>query len=134
MESFSLVEADFQQFYNIDLEEYCQSQTGFLRYARLFSELPSNSRVMKKLWPIVSWEWNDEVQSRILYKLDTIAATLYNTNRKKGQKAQQVEEQFEPDYVKQAKKDFEEAKRQEEADIEQAKDFWQARNPNVKMS
>lgn len=84
--------------------------------------------------PANGWQWNDEVQSRILFYLGSINSILFNTNRKKGQKAVQADEQFQPTYVKQAKQDLEDAKKRKEADIKQAKDFWQARNPKVKMS
>lgn len=57
--------------------------------------------------------------------------------KKKGAKAYKPEEQFQPDYVKEAKKKALEEKnrrnaptREEIADIET---FWQSRNPNIKM-
>ena len=135
MENFALVEADFQQYYNIDLDLlYSDGETGYLRYARLFSQLPPTSRIMRKLVPANSWEWNDEVQSRILAKLDSINTNIYNSNRKKGSKAEKPDPQFQPDYVKEVKDEFLEQQKRKEADVDQMREFWKARNPKVKMA
>lgn len=138
MEDFSLAEADFQQYYQINLDYYYKEKikkgTGFYRYSRLFSELPAESRCIKQLSPAESWSWNDEVQSRILRQIESTNALLYNSNKKKGNKAVKVGEQFQPDYVKKAKDDYQEyleAEKRREID-KQTKNFWQERT-GVKM-
>lgn len=140
MEEFALVEADFQQYYQLNLDEAFDQMLdrprGFLRYARLFAGLPPESRIMKKLNPVGSWSWKDETLSRILYELSSIQATLYNTNRKKGAKALKPDEQYQPDYVDEAKKAYQEWKKEQEAqkeDIAAMDAFWKARNPDVKF-
>ena len=99
MADFEIVEADFQQYYNLDV-----STLGFQRYARLLINLPLESRFVQKYSPFKDWNWDKEVQSRILQMLDLISCHLVNMHRKKGTKAVKVGEQFQPDFVLEAKK------------------------------
>ena len=141
MEDFALVEADFQQYYHLNLLNEVPidsdgKRTGFLRYARLFSNLPAESRIMREYDPMGGWSWNDEVQSRILAKIEAVEVALYNINRKKNAKPIEPSPQFEPDYVKRAKKNHEKREKAEKAErlkVEKAQmdAFWMARNPEV---
>lgn len=101
MADFEIIEADFQQYYNLDI-----ASLGFQRYARLLSNLPIESRFVQKYLPSKDWDWDKEVQSRILQMLDIISCHLVNMRRKKGTKAIKPSEQFQPDYVKKAKNDI----------------------------
>lgn len=135
MEDFSLVEADFQQFYNINLLDYYNQHlingTGFLRYGRLFSNLPTHSRILSKLEPVNSWTIENETLSRILHQLQALNTAYYNTHRKKGAKAEKTPPQYEPDYITTAKKEYkeqqEEQKSQKQNIDESTKRFWEQR-------
>ena len=65
--------------------------------------------------------------------LDVISCQISNMNKKKGAKPRKPDEQFQPDYVKEAKKD---AKKQKKEDsIEAQKDLaeiFENRNNKVK--
>ena len=128
MVDFDIVEADFQQYYNLDV-----STLKFQRYARLLINLPTESRTMQKYSAFKDWNWDKEVQSRILQMLDLISCHLVNMHRKKGTKPLKVQDQFQPDYVKEAKKLARENKK--ELSREKQEDLatiFEARNNNVK--
>ena len=59
---------------------------------------------MQKYLPSKDWDWDKETRSRILMELDIISCQLTNLFRKKGSKPRKPGEQFQPDYVKEAKK------------------------------
>ena len=88
---------------------------------------------MKKYIPSKDWDFDKETQSRILLMLDVISCQLSNMFKKKGTKPRKPDEQFQPDYVKEAKKD---AKKQKKEDsIEAQKDLaeiFENRNNKVK--
>jgi hypothetical protein len=138
VEEFGLVEADFQQYYHLNLEtihlKMVTKGRGFLRYARLFANLPSNSRTMIKLAPAGNWSWSDETASRILSELSELKALTYNAKRKKGQKPMKPDQQFQPDYIKEAKDEYIKWQKEQSNDrdeIDTMKAFWQARNPDI---
>lgn len=128
MADFEIVEADFQQYYNLDV-----STLGFQRYARLLMNLPPESRFFQKYSPFKDWDWDKEVQSQILHTLDSIATMYGNTHRKKGTPPLKTPPQAQPDYVKEAKKGAKEQKR-EESMIDQADlmEIFEKRNNEVK--
>ena len=128
MADFEIIEADFQQFYNLDV-----MSLGFQRYARLLVNLPMESRFIQKYSPFKDWDWDKEVQSRILQMLDLISCHLVNMNRKKGTKALKVSDQFQPDYVKKAKKDIKKQKKETAAtNQEELASIFEKRNSEVK--
>lgn len=128
MADFEIIEADFQQFYNLDV-----MSLGFQRYARLLVNLPMESRFIQKYSPFKDWDWDKEVQSRILQMLDLISCHLVNMNRKKGTKALKVSDQFQPDYVKEAKKDVKKQKKETAAtNQEELASIFEKRNSEVK--
>lgn len=140
MEEFALVEADFQQYYHLNLEEIFNIMltkgVGFLRYNRLFNGLPSESRIMLKMMPAGNWTWRDETFSRILRELSELKAITFNAAPKKSKKTIEADPQFQPDFVKEAKEEyaeFEKSKRNVEEDAEAMRAFWQSRNPDVKV-
>lgn len=139
MEDSELVEADFQQYYNLDLRKLfyisknsdgTSSWKGFYRYHRLFSNLPTESRIMKKIFPAASWRWEDEVQSRILHEIQRLNAAFYNANRDpKKSKPIELGEQFQPDYIKELKGKYEKKTQDlDESDLDDIKSFWKERN------
>lgn len=131
---FELIEADFQQFYNLDLESLLV--TSFQRYARLLLHLPFESRFVQKYSPSKDWSWEKETQARILNMLDAIYSHLANMTKGKGQPSRKVAELFQPEYVKKAKAEAEEARREAERisreDFEEIKEFWKTRNYKVR--
>lgn len=60
---------------------------------------------MKKYIPSKDWDFDRETQSRILMTLDVISCQISNIFKKKSAKPRKPSEQFQPDYVKEAKKD-----------------------------
>lgn len=128
MADFEIIEADFQQYYHLDV-----SSLGFRRYARLLTNLPAESRCVNKWSPFKDWGWDREVQSQILRMLDLISCHIVNMNRKKGTKPLKVSDQFQPDYVKEAKEDVKKKKRVESAvQQEELAEIFEKRNKNVK--
>lgn len=128
MADYEIIEADFQQYYNIDV-----ATLGFCRYARLLVNLPIESRFVQKYSPFKDWDWDKEVQSRILQMLDLISCHLVNMNRKKGSRALKVQEQFQPDYVKDAKKELKSGKKESNKQAqEDLAEIFESRNKDVK--
>lgn len=110
--------------------------TGFLRFTRLLENLPLTSRFIRQTSPAASWSWDDEVKSQILHELNRINTTLYNTNRAKGSQVAKIPPQFQPEYVKEAKEEYQEREREKKAspeDFEATRAFWQSRHPDIKM-
>ena len=88
---------------------------------------------MKKYIPSKDWDFDKETQSRILMMLDVISCQLSNMFKKKGVKPRKPQEQFQPDYVRDAKKDAK--KQKKEISLEEQKDLaeiFEKRNSNVK--
>lgn len=110
--------------------------TDFRRVARLISQLGAESRFVKASIPTKDWNWDKEVQSRILSMLQVISCEIANTHRKKGKPPVKPPDQFQPDYVKKAKLQYaNNRKKVEVSEYEMAKikDFWRRRNPEVKQ-
>ena len=136
VEEFGLVEADFQQYYHLNLLEACPyadgRRSGFLRYARLFENLPVESRVFRKLVPAASWTWRDETLSQILQELNTLTTLTYNMNKRNTAKPAKVMKKFEPEYVAEMRKQLDEERKKRQAEEQDdLKDFWQHLNPNA---
>lgn len=127
MADYEIIEADFQQYYNLDI-----ASLKFCRYARLLMNLPIESRFVQKYLPSKDWDWDKEVQSRILQMLDIISCHLVNMHRKKGTKAIKPNEQFQPDYVREAKNMAKENKRETaKTEQEDLAAIFEARNNNI---
>lgn len=127
MADYEIIEADFQQYYNLDI-----ASLKFRRYARLLVNLPIESRFVQKYLPSKDWDWDKEVQSRILQMLDIISCHLVNMHRKKGTKAIKPSEQFQPDYVREAKNMAKENKRETaKREQEDLAAIFEARNNNI---
>lgn len=110
MAEFEIIEADFQQYYNLDV-----ATLKFQRFARLLVNLPTESRFIQKFSPFKDWTWDKEIQSQILHTLDTMVTMYSNAHRKKGHAPIKTPPQVQPDYVEQAKKD---AKKQKKEDLQ----------------
>lgn len=127
MADFEIIEADFQQYYNLDI-----ASLGFQRYARLLSNLPIESRFVQKYSSFKDWNWDKEVQSRILLVLESIHCSMINMHRKKGTKPLKPGEQFQPDYVKKAKNDTKkEAKKVAKEEQEDLSALFEKKNNKV---
>ena len=136
VEEFSLVEADFQQYYHLNLLEACPiadgRRSGFLRYARLFENLPVESRIFRKLLPAASWTWRDETLSQILQELNILTTLTYNMNKRKTAKSAKAMKKFEPEYVAEMRKQLDkDRKKQQAEEQDDLKDLWQHLNPNA---
>lgn len=128
MEDFEIIEADFQQYYHLDV-----LSIGFRKYTRLLVNLPSESRFVTKYSPFRDWNWDREIQAQILHVLDIISVNYVNANRKKGAKKAKAPELAQPEYVKKAKKEAEAEKHHQisEAEKDDLKAFFEARNFEV---
>ena len=127
MASYELIEADFQQYYNLDVSRLLYGD--FRRCLRLMGNLPPTARLMTKISPFKQWQWDDEVKSQILHTLDMISCQISNMGKKKGAKPNKPRKQLQPDYVEKAKKEI--SKKQKEANSNYAQelaDFWEKRN------
>lgn len=133
---YEVIIADFQQYYNLDVRPIIQHE--FRRFSVLLLQLPPESRFMQKIIPSRDWNWDKEVQSRILQTLDAILCQLANLFRKSGQESLKPGEQFQPDYVKRAKEEAQSLARAEAAisndEMVAMKTFWQAHNYRIKAS
>ena len=127
------MEADFQQYYGINLEE--SLRPNFPRLSRLFTQLPETSRTMMAINPLKDWNWDKETQSLILGKLDQLTVILTNMFRGKGKPPVKLAEQWQPEYVKEAKEEGKKrlsaSKRISDEQMEAIKRFWKARNPEA---
>jgi hypothetical protein len=104
-----------------------------MRFCRLLVNLPLESRFLQKYIPTKDWDWEKETQSRILMQLDVISCQLSNMFRKKGTKPRKPAEQFQPDYVKEAKKDAKREKAVSNKDSQQElAEIFEKRNNKVK--
>lgn len=108
MADYEIVEADFQQYYNLDI-----ASLGFRRFARLLVNLPPESRYVCKYSPFKDWNWDREVQSQILHMLDVLAVMYVNSHKKKGSAPLKAPPLSQPQYVLDAKKQLKEQKREE---------------------
>lgn len=128
MADFEIIEADFQQYYNLDV-----SQLGFRRYARLLINLPPESRFMQRYSPFKDWSWDKEVQVQILHSIDVLSAMYANSHRKKGAKPLKPPELIQPEYVAKAKKQAKEDKKATNQDDQKdLSDIFEKRNSKVK--
>ena len=136
VEEFSLLEADFQQYYHLNLLEACPyadgRRSGFLRYARLFENLPAESRIFRELVPAANWTWRDETLSQILQELNILTTLTYNMNKRKTAERAKVMKKFEPDYITAAREEIEKSKKREQAEERaELEDFWRELNPDA---
>lgn len=119
----------------MNLDEAIKSDAD--RCARLTLQLPKDSRLVEKMSPTKDWNWDREMQSRILAKLDELSCILLNMFRNKNKKAIKPQDQFQPDYVKEAKKEAKklrgEQKKAIRKEIDKMEEFWKKRNPDVKF-
>lgn len=130
---FEIIEADFQQYYGLELESLLRYD--FARYCRLLLHLPFESRFIQAHCTSKDWDWDKEVQSRILHALDTISCQLANIVKKEGRSPAKPRPQFQPDYVKKAKETAERSKQiiqMSSDELEDMEQFWQEYNHNTK--
>ena len=128
MADFEIIEADFQQYYNLNV-----SQLGFRRYARLLANLPLESRFVQKYSPFKDWNWDKEVQVQILHAIDVFATMYANSHRKKGSSVIKPPELIQPEYVALAKKQANKDKKAMNQDSQKnLSEIFEKRNNKVK--
>ena len=127
MADFEIIEADFQQYYHLDV-----SALGFRRYARLLLNLPAESRLVQKYSPFKDWNWDKEMQSQILRELNVISTNYVNAHRKKGVKKVKFQKQLEPMYVTNAKKEMRKENGVSEEQKIKLEEFFSKKNNKVK--
>lgn len=65
---FDEIEADFQQYYNLDV-----AQVPAPRAARLMFQLPRTGRVFTKLDPTNHWGWLEVLLNKLNYSVEILA-------------------------------------------------------------
>lgn len=80
---FDELEADFQQYYNLDIADVKPA-----RAARLFTQLPSNARVFVALKPANQWGWAEVLLNKIDYILEILAWQNANEGKKVSQQTE----------------------------------------------
>jgi hypothetical protein len=93
---FDELEADFQQYYNLDITAVRPA-----RAARLMFQLPTRSRLFRKLEPANNWDWPEVLQNKIAYMLEVIAWQNANQGVKKS-KQTKPPTYYQPDFMKKA--------------------------------
>ena len=124
-EKLDLLEADFLQFYNVDICDIANS-----RIESLIINLPSESRFIRSLAPEIEWSWSDEMLSRILLAIESLTEIIIKTQpRKKGRHQPKLPElkQFQPEYVRLAKARSAKTSNNN-VDVEYTKTFWHGNN------
>lgn len=91
---FEELEADFQQYYNLDV-----AYVKPARAARLLFQLPRTCRVFLSIEPANQWGWSEVLLNKIEYALQVLA--WQNTNEG-VKKVKQTEKPvlFRPDFIK----------------------------------
>lgn len=90
---FDELEADFQQYYNLDI-----SQVPRQRAARLLFQLPQNCRTFCKIEPANQWGWNEILLNKATYALDILA--WQNTQDATKKPPRNVPKPFMPDFMR----------------------------------
>lgn len=105
------LEADFQQFYNLDIATVPKD-----RAARLLFQLPAESRVFRAIRPELNWTWNEALLNKANYLLETILWTKTKDAEKKTPHYKPVP--YVPEFMKLNSK---EAKEYEAFDLDELK-------------
>ena len=128
MADFEIIEADFQQYYQLDV-----STLKFRRFARLLKNLPAEARWIQAHAPLKDWNWDREMQTHILHSIDTLGVMFANANRKKGTKRAKVPPPLRPDYVTKGTKSLNQKKREDnKAKSEELARFFEKREAQMK--
>ena len=91
-EYFDELEADFQQYYNLNIELVPNK-----RAARLLFQLPPNCRVFTKIQPAVQWGWSENLANKMVYLLETLVWMKTKDAQKKMPKNRP--RMFRPDFM-----------------------------------
>ncbi len=98
------IEADFQQFYSLDMWGLIRSG-GIQRAARLFTQLPQQARYVKKIEPIASWDWSELYLMQIAFSIRQLVWSKTKGAQKKVPTGQP--ELVAPDFIHKAIKEAE---------------------------
>jgi hypothetical protein len=91
---FDELEADFQQYYSLDV-----ALVKPARAARLMYQLPKKCRLFTIINPAVQWGWREVLANRTNYLLDTIIWQNSNEGVKKHKQTAKPE-QWLPEFMK----------------------------------
>lgn len=98
---FDELEADFQQYYNLDLNTIVKPADRE-RGGRLLLQLPRNCRTFRTIQPANQWGWDEVFANKTNYLLELML--WQNTQVKKGKQAEHKRmkpKPFVPDFMKQ---------------------------------
>ena len=126
MADYEIIEADFQQYYHLDIAE-----VKFRRYARLLLNLPPESRMVQKYSAFKDWNWDKEVQVQILHSLDVLVAMYANSHKKKSTAPIKAPPLIQPKYVEEAKKELAGKPKVTEEEKENIIAYFEQRNSQV---
>lgn len=103
---------------------------AFAKYLRLFANLPADSRIMMELVPAGSFDYKQQLMSRLLLQLELFKTMYYNSNRdSKKSDPMPSPEMFVPDYIQvEVDREAEIQKEKAEETAEVSRDFWMKRN------
>jgi len=87
------LEADFQQFYNLDIAEVPRA-----RAARLLAQLPSESRVFRTMRPELNWGWQETLLNKMWYDLELLVWSKTEDATKKHPRYKPMP--YVPDFLK----------------------------------
>jgi hypothetical protein len=91
---FDELEADFQQYYNLDVRTVMPA-----RAARLMFQLPRSCRVFVALAPSNQWGWSEMLLNKANYALEVLAWQNANEGKKQHEQTEKPVP-FEPDFMK----------------------------------
>lgn len=96
---FDALEADFQQYYNLDV-----AYVKPARAARLLFQLPNTSRVFLAIEPSNQWGWSEVLLNKIEYALQVLQWQNTNEGVKKSKQTERPTP-FKPDFIKEKASD-----------------------------
>jgi hypothetical protein len=99
------LEADFQQYYNLDLIDMMESPRGMFRAARLAFQMPKESRYVSKLDPSIQWSWQDSYLMFMSYSLRQLVWVKSKDSQRKPPR--NAPELMGPQFILKAMKDAE---------------------------
>lgn len=91
------LEADFQQYYNLDIADVKPS-----RAARLLFQLPRKSRTFCKVQPANEWGWEEVLLNKTTFLLELLA--WQNTKDAQKKSPSRYPKQFVPEFMKDMEK------------------------------
>lgn len=113
---FDELEADFQQYYNLDI-----SQVPRARAARLLYQLPQNCRTFCKIEPANQWGWREILLNKANYTLELLA--WQNTQDATKKPPRNIPKPFIPDFMRNVDKTRTMSKDSVALDVDDMREF-----------